>query len=151
VSTSEYTCIVYSESGRMKKIAKELQSGDIIRIFGGMKPKPQGLTINVQKLVILDTRTRCRVRPICPRCSKKMVSLGRDKGFKCDCGYHVKSMSSTISASREYIPDIVLPPYRSIRHLTKPIKRYGRERRRKRRQIVFSPWCSFLDSESFKT
>jgi len=146
MNTSEYTCITYFESGRMKKIAKELRSGDIIRAFGGVKPKPQGLTINVQKLVILNLQTRYRERPVCPKCGKRMTSLGRDKGFKCRCGYHVESTFFTISASRGYIPDIVLPPYRSIRHLTKPIKRYGRERRKERRQITFSPWCSFLDT-----
>ena len=144
--TLEYTCIAYFESGKMRRIVGKLRSGDVIRVFGGIKPKPQGLTVNIQKLVILDLQSRYKVRPVCPRCGKRMISLGREKGFKCKCGYHVESTFSTISAGRGYIPDIVLPPYRSIRHLTKPIKRYGRERRRERRQITFSPWCSFLDT-----
>ncbi|RLG58351.1 DNA-binding protein [Candidatus Geothermarchaeota archaeon] len=144
--TGRITSMVYFESGGMTKKVRNLRAGDKIRIYGGVKEKKE-LTINVQKIEILRENDEKEVKPICIRCHKPMRSLGKGKGYFCKCGYHLSlDVSLIIHLKREIRPRLLLPPYRSIRHLTKPIKRYGREHFRNKINITFHPWCSFLEN-----
>ena len=46
---------------------------------------------------------------------------------------------------RTFLPEVLIPPPRSMRHLTKPLKRYGREHLREKIGITFNPWTSLTD------
>ncbi len=139
------TCMVYAESGNMNIISKKFLKGDILRVFGGIKEKNNRLMLNVQKIEILKTHEADQFRPICAKCGRKMSSQGKNKGYVCKCGYHVPYIDIRASTIRYIKPKLLLPPYRSIRHLSKPIKRYGRENIRHTQTITFSQWCSFVD------
>lgn len=148
--TSTIKAMVYSEGGEMCKKVLQLRVGDEVKVYGGVKPKGSELIVNVQKLEILKlTPVKIDATPVCPRCGLRMKSLGFKKGYFCKCGYHLEHyVSIETYFDRKISPIILLPPLRSIRHLTKPIKRYGKENFRKSIGVSFKPWCSFLEEKN---
>jgi tRNA(Ile2)-agmatinylcytidine synthase len=70
------------------------------------------------------------LNPLCEKCEKRMKSLGRNQGFKCEkCGFKTsKKEKIKIKVERELKEGLYMPPPRAHRHLTKPESRYGREK-----------------------
>jgi len=129
-SSGEITCAVYEPSGAMRNTARELREGDKVEIFGSAREEP--FEINVEKLHVakLDS-TRLKVEnPKCPKCGKHMKSTGKEMGYRCrKCGTR-----APLSAARRVKRDSPAlgwyePPVASRRHLHKPLKRFGIERR----------------------
>ena len=140
-------CMAYAPSGQLSTVARRLVKGDLVRVSGGVLLKPQGLTLNLERIEVVElvAETR-RVPPVCPRCRRSMSSLGMGQGYECrGCSYHISEVSpGIVHRGRDLSPRILLPPYRSGRHLTKPLKRYGRPNIRDAPGIGFKPWTSFL-------
>jgi len=69
--------------------------------------------------------------PICRLCDKHMESMGRKKGFRCKkCGLKLRDAPKVSHViERELKDGLYIPPPRANRHLTKPIARYGTEKR----------------------
>ncbi len=78
----------YRPTGRLREVVYGLRPGDVVRVMGGVKPKPQGLTLNLEKLEVLELAEHVFHRPPkCPRCMRRMESAGKGKGYRCDrCG-----------------------------------------------------------------
>ncbi len=78
----------YRPTGRLREVVYGLRPGDVVRVMGGVKPKPQGLTLNLEKLEVLELAEHVFHRPPkCPRCMRRMESAGKAKGYRCDrCG-----------------------------------------------------------------
>ncbi len=69
--------------------------------------------------------------PLCPRCGRRMESMGRGQGYRCRrCGLRRRDAGKrAVVLKREVREGLYLPPPRAQRHLTKPLQRYGRENR----------------------
>lgn len=129
-SSSYIEAMIYEPSGRMREFLINMGRGIPITIYGGVKPKNGRYTINTQ-MIFFNKEVWCisQTAPICPKCLKSMVSEGVNKGFKCKkCNYHIKFDINLTIGKNMYVPNILLPPLRSIRHIAKPLKRFGREK-----------------------
>lgn len=128
--SGEITCAVYEPSGAMRNTARELREGDKVEIFGSAREKP--FEINVEKLhvVKLDSAGLKVENPKCPECGKHMKSTGMETGYRCrKCG--TRAPFSAARRIRRNSPTLgwYEPPVASRRHLHKPLKRFGIERR----------------------
>jgi len=131
--TGVIDCAVYEQGGSLRKVASMLTEGDLIKVYGGVRPpsKKNPLTINVEKIEVISLADKAILQnPLCPICGKRMKSMGRCKGFECyKCGFHGPHLTKTaIKVERGIKPGIYVAPPRSERHLTKPLSRYGLEK-----------------------
>ena len=129
--TGSVNCAAYEPTGRFRETVKQLEAGDQVRGFGGMRSADERIprTLNLEKLEILELAAcPSSHNPVCPNCGKRMKSAGRSQGYRCKrCGHHATSKIQQAS-SRNLVKRIYLPPPRAHRHLTKPEVRYLRTR-----------------------
>lgn len=120
----------YEPSGEFRAVVRELMEGDKVRVYGGVRLLEDGkLTFNLEKLEVLKLLNEKFSNPLCPNCNKKMKSEGKGKGYQCKkCGLKAKE-PILIKINRAIKEGIYIPPPRSMRHLTKPIQRYGLEKK----------------------
>jgi tRNA(Ile2)-agmatinylcytidine synthase len=126
-------CAAYEPTGSLREAAKRLMVGDVVEVYGGVRPpSPRNpLTINLEKMRVLELTPHIILRnPLCPRCGKRMKSIGKDKGFECKrCGLHEPRMKKIrFKVERGLEPGLYVTSPRSQRHLTKPLSRYGLEK-----------------------
>jgi tRNA(Ile2)-agmatinylcytidine synthase len=128
--TGEIDVACYEPSGNLRMIAMELMPGDKLIVYGGVRLLDNNkITINLEKLEILELINEQYVNPICPKCKKSMKSEGKNKGYQCKkCKIKIKERIK-IKIERKIKEGIYLPPPRSMRHLTKPLQRYGMEKK----------------------
>jgi len=136
IGENDIKALIYYESGRMREYGSMFVNGDEIILGGALKPSEDPsymLVLNTELVVPVNKLISYDTKPICPRCSVKMVSMGFDKGYVCKkCKYRISnSPLYSVSQSDNVFPSILLPPLRSIRHLSKPLKRYSREKYRR--------------------
>ncbi|MEM1550972.1 MAG: tRNA(Ile)(2)-agmatinylcytidine synthase, partial [Candidatus Bathyarchaeia archaeon] len=84
--TGAVDCAVYEQGGNLRKIASRLIEGDVVRVYGGVRPPSSRnpITINVEKIEILNLAEKVTLQnPLCPVCGKRMKSMGKGKGFDC--------------------------------------------------------------------
>lgn len=101
-NTGRITLAAYEPTGNLRKVIAELIPGDTVEVYGAVKLKPQGITLNIEKLKILDLVPKLVFEaPACPRCGRKMKSLGREKGYRCSkCEFRMSNMKP-ISTKKE--------------------------------------------------
>jgi tRNA(Ile2)-agmatinylcytidine synthase len=130
--TGEVDCAAYKPTGILCKTAKKLSIGDVIKVYGGVRPfSEHRLTINLEKILVLELAQRTSfVNPSCSKCKKRMKSMGKDQGFRCHkCGFRSsKRGKEQIKEKRELLVGLYITSPRSQRHLTKPHCRYGKEK-----------------------
>jgi tRNA(Ile2)-agmatinylcytidine synthase len=128
----EVDCAAYEPTGTLRKVAKKLIAGDLIEAYGGVRPisSKHLATINLEKIRILNLAPKIVFfNPKCPRCSKRMKSMGKEKGYRCDkCGFRSSKLKkAAVKNKRVLEKGLYITSLRSQRHLTKPMLRYGRE------------------------
>ena len=126
-------CAVYEPTGNLRKIANMLIEGDVVEVYGGVRPpsRKNPKTINIEKIKVVSLAEKVIFRnPLCPVCGKRMKSMGRNKGFECyKCGFHGPNLKKdAIRVERSLKAGLYITPPRSERHLTKPLSRYGLEK-----------------------
>ena len=132
--SAEVDCAAYEPTGDLRKVARELAVGDHVEVNGAVHKattsKP--LTINLEKINILNLVPKVTYEnPLCPNCGKRLKSMGKNQGFRCEkCG----SKYADLEKKKTFIPRAVntglyVTSSRSQRHLTKPLRRYGQEKR----------------------
>ncbi len=133
----------------MVSIASKLEVGDVILIgFGVRKPSSKHPKIlNIEYLQVLETNEIFEtVNPLCLTCNKRMKSEGTNKGFRCrKCGHRNREARKiSIPKPRMIETKLIVPTPRAHRHLTKPIHRYGIEKREKSNSELnlWSAWFS---------
>ena len=131
--TGKIDCAAYEPTGRFREVAKKLVEGDVVEVYGGIRPASSRhpLTINLEKMKIIKLASRLIYQsPLCPNCGKRMTSMGRNKGYRCDrCHYRDPKVRRTpVEIKRDVSLDLCMPPPRAHRHLTKPLSRYGKEK-----------------------
>lgn len=130
----ELYCAAYKQSGDVKRAAEKLAVGDEVEVYGGVRRllSTDLLSLNLEKLVVLRAVEKVvEKNPPCPRCRKSLKSLGRRGGYKCNkCGFKtIEGSKMYLKLARKEVEGIYLPPPRSMRHLAKPFRRYGLEKR----------------------
>jgi len=132
--TGEIDCAAYEPTGALREAAKKLTRGDFVEVYGGVRPASPAnpMTINAEKIRVLRLAPlRVCQNPLCPLCGKRTKSMGRGKGFECKkCGFHSRSLRKiVIEKERQLKLGLYVTSPRSQRHLTKPLSRYGQEKR----------------------
>jgi tRNA(Ile2)-agmatinylcytidine synthase len=131
--TQSIDCAAYEPTGAFRRIVEELIEGDLVEVCGGVRPpsKNHSITINLEKLRILRLAPKYILEnPLCPSCGRRMKSMGKGKGFRCDvCGFKDRKAKKLVKEMARSIEEgIYITPPRCHRHLTKPLIRYGKEK-----------------------
>ena len=132
-------CAAYEPSGSFRDVVTKLRNGDEVRVAGGVRENELGLTLNLERLEVLTIASEKRlVNPRCLACGGPTESMGRGQGLRCKrCGHREAKLTKTVEeVPRGLAPGNYLPPPRAERHLTKPLKRYGKENRGSPRSLV---------------
>jgi tRNA(Ile2)-agmatinylcytidine synthase len=90
--TGRIALAAYEPTGELRKAVLELIPGDLIEAYGAVKAKPQGMTLNLEKLRIIELVPKLVYEaPTCTSCGKKTKSMGREKGYRCPrCGLRIE-------------------------------------------------------------
>ncbi len=131
--TGEVDCAAYEPTVSLCKVSRKLIAGDIVKVFGGVRPSSleHQLTINLEKMRVLKLAPRISfVNPSCPECGRRMKSMGKNQGFRCDkCGFRSSELKKLeVNEERGLERGLYITSPRSQRHLTKPHCRYGKEK-----------------------
>jgi tRNA(Ile2)-agmatinylcytidine synthase len=142
-NTGSIDCAAYEPTGQFREVVKRLIPGDVVRVFGGVRPASSlhPLTVNLEKIEILKLAPLVvNFNPKCTKCGKRMTSAGQNKGFKCKkCGLKLREIEkSTFEIPRNISEKLYLPPPRAHRHLTRPKERINKQA--KRLETMFTPW-----------
>lgn len=126
-------CAAYEPTGRFREVVRELTAGDVVEIFGGVRPSEPGhpITVNLEKMRVVGVADKLTIRnPPCPRCGRRMESAGKNKGVRCaKCAFRSSTIRPVLTKEeRGLAPGLYIPPPRAQRHLTKPGSRYGMEK-----------------------
>jgi tRNA(Ile2)-agmatinylcytidine synthase len=141
-NTGMIDCAAYEPTGKFRDIVKQLIPGDVVQVYGGVKKKENGLTLNLEKLAIIELAKNIEsINPSCTECGGSMESMGRESGYRCKkCGYrNGKLKKIKVVRPRKLSTGLYSPPERAHRHLTKPLKRYGKEKR-DQNLYLHEPW-----------
>ncbi|MEM1569529.1 MAG: tRNA(Ile)(2)-agmatinylcytidine synthase [Candidatus Bathyarchaeia archaeon] len=136
-----FDCAAYEPTGSFREAVKKLIPGDVVEIYGGVRPLNGTMTINLEKIRIVSLARDVKYfNPKCPKCNSTMKSMGRAKGFKCEkCGLRDSNMHKLeVETPREIKPGLYIPPPRAQRHLTKPPSRYGLEKKDVKYKLIES-------------
>jgi len=131
--TGEVDCAAYEPTGTLRKVARKLIVGDSVEIYGAVRKisPSKSLTVNLEKIRVLSLGPKTVLQnPSCPKCSKRLESMGKDKGFRCKkCGVRFNDARKVkIVTERDLQLGFYVTSNRSQRHLTKPLRRYGMEK-----------------------
>lgn len=142
--TGQVDCAAYEPTGKFRNVIRQLVQGDLVEVYGGVRPAapnhPQ--TINLEKIKVLKLASKVVYQnPRCPKCDKRMKSMGKSKGFRCDkCGFRsVEAKKVPLELPRTLNEELYIPPPSAHRHLTKPYQRYGKEKMGLPSKL-FEPW-----------
>jgi len=143
--TGQVDCAAYEPSGNLSRAARELLEGDYIRVYGSVRAPSAKTpaTLNVEKIQLLKLAPKILYEnPKCPKCDKRMKSMGKRKGFRCErCGFRdSQGAKLKFMAKRELNKGLYVASARSQRHLTKPLMRYGMEKRDGRNVELIEDW-----------
>ncbi len=118
-------CASFEETKELRRVSRQLLPGDRVSVWGGLKPSPYGLNLNVEKLAVTAlTAKRTKVaNPQCPSCGRKMHSAGKVSGYRCrEC--HTRSDEPVYSlVERQIQPGLYAAASSSRRHLSMPPER----------------------------
>ncbi len=131
--SGQIDCAAYEPTGVLRNSARKLIVEDYVEVYGGVRRPAQNnpLTINLEKIRLLKLAPKIVYQnPVCTKCGKRLKSMGKDKGFRCDkCGSRYANLRKVeVKVKREIIKGLYITSTRSQRHLTKPFRRYGIEK-----------------------
>ncbi|MEM3703061.1 MAG: tRNA(Ile)(2)-agmatinylcytidine synthase [Candidatus Bathyarchaeia archaeon] len=138
-------CAAYEPTGLLRKVASKLTAGDHVEVYGGVRPltKNHPLTINLEKLRLIRLAHKIvYYNPTCPRCGKRLKSMGKSKGFRCKkCNSRYTNLEKvSVKIRREIKKGLYITSPRSQRHLTKPFVRYGLEKHQRSTVGLIEGW-----------
>ncbi|MGC8895391.1 MAG: TiaS agmantine-binding domain-containing protein [Candidatus Bathyarchaeia archaeon] len=143
--SAQVDCAAYEPTGGLRHVAMKLLVGDYIEVYGGVRApsKKNPLTINLEKIRLLKLAPKIvHQNPVCVKCGKRLKSMGKDKGFRCEkCGSRYANIGKVeVKMRREVKRGLYITSTRSQRHLTKPFRRYGMEKRGKTIVKLIDGW-----------
>jgi len=143
--SGQVDCAAYEPTGLLRKAAAKLVVGDCVEVSGAVRVSSQSrpLTVNLEKIRLLKLAPKIAFRnPVCPKCGRRLKSMGKNQGFRCErCGFRNVDLGKiAIELEREIGRCLYITSTRSQRHLTKPFSRYGKEKRRERIGKLIEGW-----------
>jgi len=142
--TGEVDCAAYEPTGALRKVARDLIVDDSVEVYGAVrKPAGKPLTINLEKINVLALAPKFVFQnPVCEKCGKRLKSMGKGKGFRCEkCGTRFGDARKVQTAvERELKAGLYVTSTRSQRHLTKPLRRYGLEKHGAEAEGMIENW-----------
>ena len=143
--SAQVDCAAYEPTGNLRRLASELIAGDSVEVCGAvrMPSKDRPLTINLEKIRVLKLTPKIIYQnPICPKCGKRLKSMGRNQGFRCErCGFKSATARKVgFRIKREIRRGLYITSARSQRHLTKPSIRYGMEKSHGKIEKLIDGW-----------
>jgi tRNA(Ile2)-agmatinylcytidine synthase len=144
-------CAVYEPTG-LSQLAQKLSKGDLVGIGGGVRKatSKHPKVINVEYISVSKLAKKIAyVNPLCKNCDKRLKSDGKSKGYKCEvCGLKERSAQKVVvEVARDIKEGLYVPTPKAHRHLTKPLQRYGMEKKRYD-QVLNSHWYCKLASDN---
>ena len=131
-------CAAYEPTKGFRNIVRNLSEGDEITAYGGVLETEHGLTINLEKIEITKLAEFHKTeKPICPVCNNQMKSIGKEKGYRCKKCHTKNREVSIIPLPRDIKIGIYEVPMCAKRHLSKPLLRYGREKKFEEERFKF--------------
>ncbi len=129
--------VCFKESGKLNNVVRKLRNGDEVLVSGGTREFNNKICVNLEKLEILKLVELKKARaPLCPNCNVRCKKKGKRQGYECEkCGFKCKEPEIVIE-KRELSPGIYLPDPASMRHLAKPLQRYGLQKHEKRFSLI---------------
>jgi tRNA(Ile2)-agmatinylcytidine synthase len=145
--SAEVDCAAYEPTGSLRKVVSKLLVGDYVEVYGGVRAPMQRLplTINLEKIRVLGLAPKMAFHnPVCQKCDRRLKSMGKGKGFRCEkCGLRYRDLGKVeVKLKRDLRRGLYITPTRSQRHLTKPFRRYGMEKRHVAFQGLIDGWHS---------
>ncbi len=133
--------ICYRESGSLRRVVASLTKGDEVIVCGGTRKREAEISLNLEKLVILNlVDISVKRRPICPKCGIRCDSKGLRQGYACRrCGFRIADPVIEKKV-RKISTGTYLPDPSGQRHLTKPLSRYDLEAPRSTSEALVSDW-----------
>ncbi|MCS7142856.1 MAG: tRNA(Ile)(2)-agmatinylcytidine synthase [Aigarchaeota archaeon] len=121
--TGHLTLAAYEPTLSFRRVVCSLLPGDEVVAFGAIKHKPQGITMNLEKLLILRLAEIVTVRPpICGTCGKRGESAGFGKGYRCRrCGIRLGGTPEIEVIERDLRPGMYEVAVSARRHLVRPL------------------------------
>jgi len=133
-----------------RSIVKALLPGDRVRLFGGVKGEEKNILydteeersgveegfskcINIEKMEVIslvDHRVKTH-NPTCPECARRMKSTGNGKGYRCRrCHVKVNEAEAEYGTVHRELEEGLIYEVDGVarRHLSKPLKRMGKEK-----------------------
>jgi tRNA(Ile2)-agmatinylcytidine synthase len=145
-ATANVDCAAYEPTGDLRKVAKRLVEGDEVEVYGAERhQKGKPLTINLEKINIQSLAPKMVNRnPVCQTCGKSSESMGRGQGFRCKkCGAKLPNVEKVVLAEERHVKlGLYATSTRSQRHLTKPLRRYGFEKKHVKPKRMIAYWHS---------
>jgi tRNA(Ile2)-agmatinylcytidine synthase len=143
--SAEVDCAAFEPTGALRHVAMKLMVGDIVEAFGAVKGPCQShqLTINLEKIRVTRLEPKLAYQnPLCPKCGKRLKSMGKNQGFRCEkCGFKTQDCSKIkVRIKRGLNRGIYATATRSQRHLTKPLARYGMEKSCRQGEELIEQW-----------
>jgi tRNA(Ile2)-agmatinylcytidine synthase len=110
-------CAAFEPTKGFRHLIRQLRAGDEVTVYGSVKER----TLNLEKIKINSLNLRESRNPLC--CGKRMKSMGRGQGYRCEkCGATRKE-PVTESLQRNISPGFYEVPPSARRHLAKPLVR----------------------------
>jgi len=118
-------CAAYEPTKEFRNLVRELEIGDKVEVYGGVRKKP--LTINLEKIRIIHLEEKFKKieNPICPNCGKHMKSIGKNQGYRCKKCKIKSNKPIYQKIKRNLKVGFYETPVCARRHLSKPLKRYN--------------------------
>jgi tRNA(Ile2)-agmatinylcytidine synthase len=125
IGGGEVDLVFYREAFPLNRVAASLAPGDEVLVHGSVRPyTPSGRpVIAVDKIVVGRlSEAALELAPSCPRCGRRMKSMGAGKGYRCPrCGYTDRRASKLrVPLARSVAPGTYTPREGRLRHLTAP-------------------------------
>jgi len=144
--SGQVDCAAYEPTGSLRHVARELIVGDEVEVHGGVRTpsRERPLTINLEKIRVLKLAPKIVYsNPVCPKCGKRLKSMGRNQAFRCEkCNSkHANVKKIAVEVKRDVKKGLYITAIRSQRHLTKPSRRYGMEKRNEVTKGLIDGWC----------
>ena len=145
----ETDCAAYEPTGSLRKVAAKLAVGDSVEVYGAVRQPSRGkpITVNLEKIRVSVLVPQVHYQnPSCPKCGKRLKSMGKNQGFRCEkCGSKFSKglEKTTVDVDRGLKTGLYVTATRSQRHLTKPLRRYGLEKCCWETKPLIDNWHSF--------
>lgn len=111
-------CAAFEPTKGFRSVIRQLRAGDDVTIYGSVKDK----TLNIEKINITALNRHVYRNPLC--CGKRMKSMGRGQGYRCEkCGA-VKKEQVIEPVNRSISHGFYEVPPCARRHLSKPLIRF---------------------------